>query len=498
VGGCDVGKMVVGNKVGEKKDFSKIGNFELFCGLKASGEAASVSFSSINYCIMKTSVIGPIVALVIGGAVGFIAGKIGGPEASVKKETVSDSRSSWRGGVRSSQRDAAKSPVRSGRVKSLEQAMSLPGQNSRLQALMDYYAGLSISQFEEEAAKLEDLPWSERIMVGHLLFSRWGEEDPTAAMAYTQTMGFAGMFVRGTVMRSWAAKFPEEAAQYYTEHPADFRMGGMMGRRGRGGSTAGTIATEWARQDSAAALTWAQSLDGRDLTSAVKGVFEESAKTDPEKAAEMLTSLTDDESKKGAQNAVAREWGKQNWSEAQAWIATLPADAQAGAMSQALRGLAETDPVTAAENVTSIAEGEDRDRAMEGVAKQWGRVDPESAAAWLMDSGSETAQSESIGKVVSSWVRQDSVAALSFINEQPEGGVRDQAASSYVMANQTGKVEDNLALAETIGDERTRERAVGMTVAGWMRQDPEAAKSYLDSTEALSERSKKRISHWIR
>jgi recombinational DNA repair ATPase RecF len=95
-------------------------------------------------------------------------------------------------------------------------------------------------------------------------------------------------------------------------------------------------------------------------------------------------------------------------------------------------------------------------------------------------------------------VRQDSVAALSFINEQPEGGVRDQAASSYVMANQTGKVEDNLALAETIGDERTRERAVGMTVAGWMRQDPEAAKSYLDSTEALSERSKKRISHWIR
>ncbi len=65
--------------------------------------------------------------------------------------------------------------------------MALSGQNSRLEALMDYYAGLDPAQFEEEAGKLDDLPWSERIMVGYLLFARWGEEDPEAAKSYLET-----------------------------------------------------------------------------------------------------------------------------------------------------------------------------------------------------------------------------------------------------------------------------------------------------------------------
>ena len=127
---------------------------------------------------------------------------------------------------------------------------------------------------------------------------------------------------------------------------------------------------------------------------------------------------------------------------------------------------------------------------------KWGRDDPAAAAAWVLESGSESAQKESIGDVMSSWVRTDSEAALSFVNEQPEGGVRDNAVSSYVMANQGGDVKDNLNLAETIGDERTRSRAIGMTAAGWMREDPEAAKSYLETTEALSKEAKDRIKRW--
>jgi len=137
-----------------------------------------------------------------------------------------------------------------------------------------------------------------------------------------------------------------------------------------------------------------------------------------------------------------------------------------------------------------------RDNAMESIARKWSRDDPASAAAWVMESGSEDAQKESIGKVVTSWVQTDSAGALKFINEQPEGGVRDNAASSYVMANQSGSVKDNLSLAETIGDDRTRSRAIGMTTVGWMRQDPEAANSYLESTEALSKESKDRIKRW--
>ena len=133
---------------------------------------------------------------------------------------------------------------------------------------------------------------------------------------------------------------------------------------------------------------------------------------------------------------------------------------------------------------------------MEDIAREWSREDPAGAAAWVMANGNEEAQSESIGRVVSSWVGQDPAAALEFVNKQPEGDVRDRAASSYVMSNQGGDIQANLKLAETIGDERSRSRAIGMTAVGWMRQDKEAATQYLETTESLSKESKDRIKQW--
>ncbi|MFK7911926.1 MAG: hypothetical protein AB8F34_15195 [Akkermansiaceae bacterium] len=444
---------------------------------------------------MNSAIIAPIAALVIGGAAGFIAGQKNAPEP-LSDEATGDPRGARRSAATatSAYSDRNGSRPAGTRVKTAKEAMSLPGQNNRLQALMDYYAGLDPSQFEEEAKKLEDLPWSERIMVGYLLFARWGEEDPTAAMDYTKSMGFAGMFVRGTVMQSWASKYPQDAAAYYKANPNEFRMGGMMGgRRGRGGSTAQVIATEWARQDSAGAMAWAQSLEGRDQGEAMRGIFSQAAKEDPAKAAGMLSSITDEDAKKDAQNSIAREWGGKDWGAAQSWISGLPADQQADATAQAIRGLADQDPKLASTKISSIPEGEQRDEAIESIARRWGQDDPASAADWVMKSGSEDAQSEAIGRVVSSWVGKDAEAAYAFVDKQPEGEVRDKAASSYVMSNQRGDVQQNLKLAESITSDRSRSWAIGMTAASWARKDKEAATQYVESTEALSDESRARI-----
>ncbi|MBT8038494.1 MAG: hypothetical protein KJO21_13235 [Verrucomicrobiae bacterium] len=444
---------------------------------------------------MKATVLGPVAALVIGGAAGFMAGKNSAPVSASDDSAVSDARSARRFSASSSSSGSTVS--RGSRVKSAAEAMALPGQNNRLQSLMDYYARLDPTQFEEEAQKLEDLPWSERIMVGYLLFARWGEKDPTAAMAYTQTMGMAGMFVKGTVIQSWASKYPQDAARYFTDHPSEFRMGGMMGGRGgRGGSSAGVIATEWARQDSAGAMAWAQTLEGRDQRDAMRGIFEQAAKEDPSNAAAMLISITDDEARRDAQKTVAREWGNKDWGAATAWISSLPADQQADATARALRGLADQDPKAAADKISVLPEGDERTDAMESIARQWSREEPANAAAWVLANGSEEAQKESIGRVVSSWVGQDAAAALEFVNAQPAGDVRDRAASSYVMSNQGGDIQSNLSLAETIDNERSRSRAIGMTAASWMRQDKEAATQYLDNTDALSPKSKDKIKRW--
>ena len=446
---------------------------------------------------MKGSIIALIGALVIGGAGGFMIGKKA--TSGTEDELVGDARSARRTNA-STLSYSSSTPVtseavsRGPRVDSAEDAMALPGQNNRLRALMDYYAGLGPSEFQEEAQKLEELPWSERIMVGYLLFARWGEEDPTAAMAYTKTMGFSGMFVKKTVVQSWASKFPQEAANYYAANTGDFRMGSMMGGRGRGGgSAASVIAMEWARQDSEGAMAWAKTLEGSDQSDAMKGIFRQAATDDPAKAAGMLSSITDDQARESAQNTIAREWGGKDWDGAKAWIAGLPSDQQEAATARALRGLADTDPASAAAEIDALSEGRDLKDTMQSIARKWGRDDPEASAQWVMQNGNEDARADSIGSVVSSWVGRDSVAALEFVNAQPEGGVRDSAASSYVMSNQGGDIAQNLRLAETISNESMRRRAIGITATAWMRQDKEAASQYIDTTEALSDKSRERI-----
>ena len=171
-------------------------------------------------------------------------------------------------------------------------------------------------------------------------------------------------------------------------------------------------------------MAWAKTLEGSDQSDAMKGIFRQAATDDPAKAAGMLSSITDDQARESAQNTIAREWGGKDWDGAKAWIAGLPSDQQEAATARALRGLADTDPAAAAAEIDALSEGRDLKDTMQSIARKWGRDDPEASAQWVMQNGNEDARADSIGSVVSSWVGRDSVAALEFVNAQPEGSVR--------------------------------------------------------------------------
>ena len=372
---------------------------------------------------------------------------------------------------------------------SIAEIRNEPGQTARLQKLLDYYADLDPTKFSDEAGKLEDLPFGERMMASYLLFSRWAEVDAQAALAYTDGMGRMGSMVKGTVLQSWASTDPEGAARYYQDHPGDF---GMMGRfGGRGGGAAGQIASEWARQDPDGALTWARGLEGGDASSAIGGIFRQVAGEDPARAAEMALGL-DAEERAGAYRSIAREWGEQDWDAAEAWVAGLPAGERDAALAQAIRGLAGKNPVLAAQQVSSLPAGDERSGAIRTVADNWAGEDPAAAAEWLVRQEGDGLE-RSMGDVMSNWVGQDSAAALSFVNAQPEGAMRDSAAANYVYSNRSGDARESLSLAETITNEDSRSRAVGVAAVRWAQDDKEAAVEYVQNSASLSDRSKERI-----
>ena len=305
---------------------------------------------------MKNPWIFPAVALVVGAVGGYISARNmgSGQHAETADAAVPKTRSSNRSDSVASVA-GAKRPVRPAGT---EEISRMPGNSTRIQSLLEFYAGLTPGQLEEEARKLENLPMNERIMASFLLFGRWAEVDAPAAMAFSNTMGFTGMFVRPTILQSWASVDPANAASYYAANPREFAMMGMIGggRGPMGGQgPASIIASEWARQDPAAALAWAGSLS-TEKNQAMNAVIGEVAKSDPRKAAGMLASMEGGDLA-GAYQSVAKQYGALDFGEAQTWIRTLPADEQAGALAAAIGGLSNKDPEAAAKQVSQMAAG---------------------------------------------------------------------------------------------------------------------------------------------
>ncbi len=434
----------------------------------------------------------PIAAscLLGGGAVGYFLGnQKEAPAESVDKTTVSS------GITRTKTVNTIAIPKGpdGGRASTYAEVTAAPGQMARLQGLIELYSGLSNEAYAEEADKLSELPFNERILGAYLLFAAWAEVDPLQAFDHANSkMGRTGMFVRPTILQSWAASDPGAAASYYESNKGEFAMMAMMGGRRGGGSAAGTIAAEWAKQDPEGALTWAKSLKGREKNQATSKIIAQIAASDPVKASEMLTGLGDDQSGR-AYESVASQWATKDWAATENWVNSLPAGQRGDAMSAAVRSLATKNPTLAAGKALAIPEGEARDEAIESVAESMARDNPVEAVEWVMTNGSEEAQSEAIGDVVSSWVGKDRDAAREWVSSQPEGEVRDSAVSSYVMNDHTGSASEQVGLAESINDDHIRERTVGAAALRWMAQDREAATAYLESSEAISDWTRERV-----
>lgn len=441
---------------------------------------------------MKNPWLFPAATLLIGAVGGFISGKNTTPSAEMADSP--DEVRQTRSAIRADAAVGTSNTKRTSRHTDPEQIRKLPGNSTRIQALMDYYAGLTTDQLEDEARKLENMPMNERIMASILLFGKWAEVDPISAMAFSNTMGFTGMFVRPTILNGWASVDPANAAKYYSGNPREFAMMGMMGGgRGSMGGTGGAsiIASEWARQDPAAALAWAGTLT-TEKSQAIGAVLGEVAKSDPKKAAEMLRGISGSDMGE-AYRSVAASYGAKNFNEAETWIRTLPADQQAAALAAAIGGLSQNDPAAAAYQLAGMPDGAAKNQAAAIVVGDWARVDPVAAANLLKSQPDENAQRDGMRRLMPAWVAKDPEAALQFANSYQAGPVRDSALQSYVWSNQSAPPSQLVRVAETISDERDRRRTVGIAASRWMRESPDEAKSFIQQTDALPADAKERI-----
>ncbi|MFU8893922.1 MAG: hypothetical protein ACNA8L_09865 [Luteolibacter sp.] len=439
---------------------------------------------------MKTTWILSATALTVGAVGGFITGKSTNENAeAANADAISAMQTRATAGNRNS--SAENSTRKSSRATSVEDIYRAPGNLSRLENLMRFYGGLSAEQLREEALKLDDLPLNERMPASFLLFARWAEMDPYGAMEHSNSMGMGAAFVRPTILQSWASVDPENAARYYTANPGQFALMNMGRMMGGGQGAADIIATEWARQDAQGALAWANTLS-QGKSSALAAVLGEVAKSDPQKAAQMLDQLAPDD-RAGAYASIAGKYGAQDFGAAEAWIRTLPQDQQTDAYAAAIEGLASKSPTEALAQINRMPNGDAKNQLIPSIVGPLARTDPQAAAALINTQSDADVKRDSMRELMPAWTAQDPTAALAFAKTQQPGPVYDRAITSYITSNNSGNPAEMMRLAETIDNERERGWAAGYTAQRWMQSDPDGARSYIGQSELIPEGMRERI-----
>jgi hypothetical protein len=441
---------------------------------------------------MNQKTLYPIITLLAGAAAGFFVGKGNSSqatEAGSKTEIVAAARTGRAADSVLSKANAKSAPRK---ARSTQEILQMPGQLARMEALLDFYSSLSPEQLAEEAKKLGDVPMPERIMASYVLFAKWAETDPYSALEHSEKMGMSGMFVMPTIMQSWASVDAKGAAAYYdSKEEKTSAMGFFGGRRGpMGNGDASIIAGEWARQDADAAMTWAKSLEGDESGNAVSSIISQVATTDPQKAITMAANLEGDQ-KKRANKQIAESLGSKDWDEAQKFIAGLPADQQAEAQQSAFDGLARDNPLQAMNELNTITDEKLRSDAASIVAEELSKVEPQKAFDLVISSAVD--DEDAMRSVMMNYSRQDQAGAYAAISKVPEGEMRDTAIASYVFSNTGTNYAQDMALAESIADDVSRDRAVAMSASRWMKQYPEAAKQRIKESTAISEEMKQRL-----
>jgi hypothetical protein len=212
-----------------------------------------------------------------------------------------------------------------------------------------------------------------------------------------------GRELRLHLLRQWAESDAYSAANWITQMPAnDDRQEALA-----------TAANAWAGQDFAGAATWANQLpDGVESQKVLESIADEAVYEHPMEALTLAATLP---ASSARDNLITRA--------TEVWAATSPEDAAAWAD--------QIPDETLREQVTAV------------VAMRWAGSDPAAAGTLAIDSMSlGPGQDQAVIAIVEQWGRTDMQGATAWVNQFPEGPLRENATA---ILDQYAKLDGSMA-----------------------------------------------------
>ncbi len=462
----------------------------------------------------NASLITTIIALLVGAAGGYFIGNKGSQNDvsgnEIKNENVISGTgpgSSYKPSGSSSSKDNASTDSSvvsvdgnlaaearrlfdSGDVSgALQKILNAPGLMGRMEALLGFVKTLDAEGVEAALPFVRGMGrGGDQFMSMGLLMGRYAEIDPERALTYVGKQG--GMergFGTSSILRTWAASDPRAAADYLSNNVIGSGGDDWMLRR-----TAGSLASEWAKQDSDAALAWATGLPDEVKGDAMNNIVEQLTSQDPLEAAKVAMGF-EGEQRERSMRTIADQWSRNEPEDAVKWAESLTVEGKTQAIEEAVENWVRKDTDAAVAYMDNMDQGE-RDAIMKEVVEQWGRKGSEAqpaAAEWVASQPDGKGKVDATGEIVGQWMRSDAVAASDWLNGQPEGDAKDRGISALLRDRSVREdPEAAVAWADSISNQEMRSEQVERSARSWLASDRAAALEYLEQSNSLSAEQK--------
>lgn len=368
--------------------------------------------------------------------------------------------------------------------------------------------------------------------MGPVLYARWAELDPKAAMEsagkndmdmpllpfFGGDAGQAKMGLKMGAFAGWMGRDPAAAMEWMkTEKPFGDRRGGDGEEAAMG--MAMLMAGDKSRSQ---AIVDTMPADKRLALMAKTGLLDTDT---PEAMDKALAQATSPEARKALMREGIDNMARNDPKATMAWLAKQPEDERNASIGSAFGTWAQDDPDAALDwyaaqpedgrkNVdpgglawrvgdrspdelralaAKIPDEKEKTEFMANSVRMRTWNEPEEAAGMIKDIPDPAKQSELAEDTARRWgQQQDTSKPVAWIQSQPDGPVKDNAIKGFADSAWSTH-NDGMAAAEWLGtmtDETQRTAALTEHTSKWMKKEPEAATEWLKGTQTLTEEQK--------
>ncbi len=296
------------------------------------------------------------------------------------------------------------------------------------------------------------------------------------------------------VVERWAAYEPQAALAYAQAIP-----GMRLSNRAVNQALEG-----WGKSDPAAAIAWWNSPENyaaqRVRQNRLESILEGYVATDPFSAFQFAVglgegTLEEQRTKREALRTVVETMVESgNLDSALLWATDMePGEGQTAALAEIMQEWAEYDPDGASAYLEQLAGRDDFDEVRNSMIRTWAESDPEQASAYLTTLDVDDPNRGRLSAMlVYQWSRYDLTGPAEWLNTQPASPELDRAVATLTYRAASDDPASAMSWAESISDERMRQRSIDRVAREWAGQDPEAFADYVKSSE-FSDEEKQRL-----